>query len=70
MNPTSLADRVASLLPNTTAVAVTDSPQDCTRSCEWNDLCYQNPAASTYIFREYICCTYSGCHSQGCYCVA
>jgi len=68
VNSVSLADRVASLLPNTTAAA-TDSPQACGHSCA--DYCgfhFGRYSFSDYsIYRYYLCCA-SGCWSQGCTC--
>ncbi len=66
MNSASLADRVASLLPNTTAAA-TDSPQACNDSC--NDLCGSEVKGGVryYYLAFWICCG-SGCWSQGCGC--
>jgi hypothetical protein len=67
VNSVSLAGRVASLLPNTTAAA-TDSPQACGHSC--GDLCAVLNEGTTvyeYLYTEYLCCA-SGCWSQGCKC--
>jgi hypothetical protein len=66
MNSVSLAGRVASLLPNTTAAAM-DSPQACGHSCA--DVCAAS-IINGVIFSKYtywLCCA-SGCWSQGCRC--
>jgi hypothetical protein len=63
MNSTSLADRLASLLPNTTAAATADSPQACLHSCL--DACGVVNGHHGHIY--WLCCA-SGCWSQGCAC--
>jgi hypothetical protein len=64
MNSTSLAGRVASLLPNMTAAATTDAPQNCHTSCG-PEACFHS-GRHTHV--RWICCTFSGCFSQGCSC--
>jgi hypothetical protein len=64
VNSVSLAGRVASLLPNTTATAM-DSPQFCTSSCA--DKCGVNHGDGQPEIR-WLCCV-SGCWSQGCICL-
>lgn len=62
MNSTSLAGRVASLLPNTTAAA---ESQTCLHSCSWSRVCYISAQCTTVHY--YLCCQ-SGCWDQGCHC--
>jgi hypothetical protein len=66
VNSVSLAGRVASLLPNTTAEAM-DSPQACLHSCEGYCGYFEFSGHRTNIYHLYLCCA-SGCWSQGCQC--
>jgi hypothetical protein len=66
VNSVSLAGRVASLLPNTTAAA-TDSPQACGHSCGAYCGSDRIDGKEVFTYRYWLCCA-SGCWSQGCLC--